>query len=303
MSYKKIISIFEWFSTIKWVLNHRGNDSYGRTELITAVKFFKAIRKPNLENLVLAEKFVGALLQDLWPKNSPVKLFRQGPQFDSGYTIAALDKIDNVVSGGAGKNIDFELSFALEGSSVHICDPFVDKLPVLNKNLNHYKVLLDFAKPRRSIKYSTLGEFEKIIELNPKETNLLKLDIEGSEINLLGKMGVDLNCYSQIVIELHNLHQLTEREFREKFEVLKDNLLRNHHVIFFNGNNNGILLNFGPYIIPEIIELSLLHKKYFIDTTKQNFKSTNLLQDNNNNPQRLPLPNIYSFLYRISEVN
>jgi hypothetical protein len=301
--YGKVASVYKWFSTIKWILTHRGNDSYGRIELVNALLFFKAIRKASFENLILAEEFVGMLLQDFWPKISPFQLLRRGPQFDSGYMIAELNKFDNVVSGGAGKNIDFEMSFALEGSAVNICDPFVYELPVIHENIRHYKILLNYFEPSKKGEYLTLGEFEELIGLRSEEINLLKLDIEGSEVNLLGQVGIDLNKYDQIVIELHNLHRITEKQFREQFELLKTNLLKNHHVIFFNGNNNGLLLNFGPYLIPEVFELTLLHKKYFTDLTKQKYQSTKILQDVINNPQRGPLLNIYSYLSKISEEN
>jgi hypothetical protein len=265
--------------------------------------FFKSTRKPKLENLILAEKFVGSLLQDLWPKVSPFQLLRRGPQFDSGYMVAELNKFDNIISGGAGKNIDFEMSFALQGSNVSICDPSIDELPTIHRNMQHYKVLLDGAESDRKEKFFTLGEYENRIGFRSDETNLLKLDIEGCEISLLGQADLDLSHYDQIVIELHDLHKVTDHQFREKFEVLIRNLLRDHHVIFFNGNNNGMLLNFGLFLIPEIFEVTLLHKKYFNGITKQNFNSAKLLQDDVNNPQRLPLLNIYSYLCKISKVN
>jgi K+/H+ antiporter YhaU regulatory subunit KhtT len=171
--------------------------------------------------LILAEEFVGRLLRDFWPKLSPFQLLRRGPQFDSGYMIAELNKFDNIVSGGAGKNIDFEMSFVLEGSKVSICDPFVDELTVIHKNIHHYKVLLGDIDSNKKREYLTLGEFEELIGLSSEEINLLKLDIEGSEVNLLGHADVDLNKYDQIVIELHNLHKITEKQFRKRFEVLK----------------------------------------------------------------------------------
>jgi hypothetical protein len=298
-----VTSVYHWFSAIKWILTHRGHDSYGRVEVVNALVFFKAIRKANLENLILAEEFVGRLLHDFWPKLSPFQLLRRGPQFDSGYMIAELNKFDNIVSGGAGKNIDFEMSFALEGSKVSICDPFVSELPVIHKNIHHYKVLLGDIDSNKKREYLTLGEFEELIGLRSEEINLLKLDIEGSEVNLLGQTEIDLNKYDQIVIELHNLHKITEKQFCKRFEVLNRNLLKNHHVIFFNGNNNGLLLNFGPYLIPEIFELTLLHKKYFTNLIKQKFQSTKILQDSINNPQRRPLLDIYSYLCKISEEN
>ncbi len=301
--YNKATSIYYWLSTLKWILINRGHDSYGRIEVVNALVFFKSIHKANSKNLILAEEFSSKLLQNFWPKISPIQLFRRGPQFDSGYMIAELDKFDNIVSGGAGKNIDFEMSFALEGSRVSICDPFVDELPIIHRNVHHYKVLLDDKDSRRKRDYLTLTDFEELIGLKSEEVNLLKLDIEGSEINLLGQADVDLNKYDQIVIELHNLHKITEKQFRERFEILNRNLLRNHHVVFFNGNNNGLLLNFGPFLIPEIFELTLLHQKYFKNITKQNFQSTEILQDSVNNPGRRPLLNVYSYLCKISKDN
>jgi hypothetical protein len=296
MHLRKIPSLYGWIKTLKWVVTNRGNDSYGKQDIVYSLRSFKAMRKSNLQNLILAEEFVGKLLKDFWPKNSPLNLRRVGPIHDSGYLIAVLEKCDNLVSGGAGKNIDFEINFAEKGCRVHICDPYVKKLPNFHNNIRHYQILLETFTNNKKIRKFSLKDFEEIIGLKPDEVNFLKLDIEGSEVNLLGLTEVNLDHYDEIVIELHDMYNLTDENFRNKIKILKSNLLKNHQVIAFNGNNNGLLLNFGKYLIPEIFELTLLHNKFFSSIINKTFHSTNVLQDSFNNPNRLPLLNIFTYM-------
>jgi hypothetical protein len=288
----KFFAMLNWIMSIARVLKNRGNASYGSANLEEALDFFVLTRRISFNDSKSAENFVLRLLPVLHPKISPLKIIRFGPNKDSGYFIALGGKIEYVISGGAGKNIDFEFQLANTGAIIHIFDPFVRSLPIEHPLIKHYKIKLTNTDNSSSTKALGMKELENHIHIQPEKINLLKLDIEGSEINLLGSSNVDLNIYDEIVIEVHELFRITDDNFRKKFEQLIINLTRNHYVISFNANNNGLLLNFGSYFLPEIFELTLLNHKYF-DKSKVDLCDTKDLSQVVNNLNRLPIPNIF----------
>ena len=288
----KFLAINRWIITIAWVLNNRGNSSFGSANVRESLDYFVLTRKISLDNLKSAENVVSNLLTVLHPRISPLEITRFGPNYDSGYNIALGGRIDHVISGGAGKNIDFEFQLATAGAIIHVFDPYVNCLPVEHPHIKHHKLLLENTDTFSLTKVLNMKKLEEYIQIQPEKINLLKLDIEGSEINLLGSFQVDLSVYDEIVIEIHDLFRLTDEKFRNKFNNLIANLTRNHCVINFNANNNGLLLNFGSYFFPEIFELTLLNHKYF-NSTKVKLHESEDLKQVDNNPNRLPIPNIF----------
>jgi hypothetical protein len=174
----------------------------------------------------------------------------------------------------------------------------VESLPKSHRNISHHflKFESDVTKSKENI--TTLDEFEELINIDPSRTNLLKLDIEGSEISLLSSNNLNLDKYTQIVIEVHNMYRVTSEDFRDKLLKTFDNLLKYHHVINFNSNNNGLILSFGQNLIPEVFELTLLHHKYFSSKSLELVKYDELLEGYTNNPERLANLNIFTYMYR-----
>lgn len=288
----KFSAVVRWIISIRWVLNNRGNSTYGSVNLKESLDYFVLTRKVSLDNLKSAENVVTNLSTMLHPRISPLEIARFGPSLDSGYNIALGGRINNVISGGVGKNIDFEFQLATTGAIIHIFDPYVDCLPIEHPHIKHHKALLESSDTFSLTRVFNMKKLEDYIQIQPEEINLLKLDIEGSEINLLGSYLVDLSIYDEIVIEIHDLFRLTDEKFRNKFEQLIINLTQNHNVISFNANNNGLLLNFGSVFFPEIFELTLLNHKYF-NSTRLGLCESKDLKQFNNNPNRLSIPNIF----------
>ena len=294
----KLKSSIIWLKTIVWIITNRGNESFGPNEIRYALDFFIASKKGPMSDYHLAEKLVGELAPKLWPKISPLPIMRVGPKNDSGYSIAQINDLDLIVSGGAGKNIDFELFFAETGTKVYICDPFVKSLPKSHRNISHYLLKFESNVSNSKENIITLDGFEELIDINSNGTNLLKLDIEGSEISLLSSNDLNLNKYAQIVIEVHDMYRITSEDFRDKLLKTVDNLLKYHHVINFNSNNNGLILNFGQNLFPEVFELTLLHHKYFGSKSIELVKYNELIEEYTNNRERLANLNIFTYMHR-----
>jgi hypothetical protein len=294
----KLKSSIIWLKTIIWIITNRGNESFGPNEIRYALEFFIASKKGPISNYQVAEKLVGELALRLWPKISPLPIMRVGPRNDSGYSIAEINGIDLIVSGGAGKNIDFELFFAETGTKVYICDPFVKSLPKSHRNISHHLLKFESNISNSKENIITLDGFEELIDINSNGTNLLKLDIEGSEISLLSSNDLNLDKYAQIVIEVHDMYRITSEDFRDKLLKTVDNLLKYHHVISFNSNNNGLILNFGQNLFPEVFELTLLHHKYFDSKSIELVKYNELIEEYTNNRERLANLNIFTYMDR-----
>lgn len=296
----KAISIIRWGFLFAWMLKNRGHDSFGTYDVKRSLALFVNLKKSSYDNLEAAEIFIAKIERMLTPRISPIPLIRYGPPGDAGYTIAKLNSLDYVLTGGAGKNIDFELELAKNGSKVFICDPYVKRLPVTHKNILHYKKRLVSKKTKIfSLRNWDLENFCKHIEINTASTKLLKMDIEGDEIELLGNKAITLSDFDQIVIEIHNLFGLCSSSLIIKFETLFNNLLKYHKCIYLNSNNNGLLLNFGSKFIPEVLELTLLNNKYFKTDFNQTLDAPKF-SNNLNNPKKLQIPNFIAlnkFLY------
>jgi len=291
-------SFYSWVELFTWIFKEKRQKSLGTHEIKRSLDLYIHLIKPDKRSLDASEKNVKLLLKRLQPRESPIKIVRIGKNTDSGYCVAKLKKVDMVVSGGAGKNIDFEVWFADRNAIVHICDPSVNRLPKNHINISHHKFYL--GNSNNSNNCINLKDFENKIKFEKSNTNLLKLDIEGSELELLGEEDINLRFYDQIVIEIHNLFKITSNNYQKKFLKLVDNLLRYHHVIVFNPNNNGLILNYGQFFIPEVFELTLLNKKFFPIKAPPMAKFSTFVPKYNNNPNRLKVPNIYSILTKSS---
>lgn len=276
----------------KCLVFHRSN-KLRLNQVIPAIEFYACLRNAEFYELNHAEKEVLNILDRVKPITSPLNMHRIGPEKDSGYLVADINEVELLLSGGAGKNIDFEINYANQGCKVHICDPFVRKLPKAHPNVFHHKILLD-DNPNKKIKFP-VWNFSELVNnefFHNSGNKMLKLDVEGSELNLLGTRYIDLGMFNQIVIEIHNLHLLAVNSSLLKFRMLFQNLLRFHNVIYFNGNNNGFLLNFGEVFIPEVFEITLLHKEYFIHNSGHS-RSNSSLEPQINNSNRLLIPDVF----------
>lgn len=290
----KLVSIVSWLRVISWVLTSRGIDTHGPEEVKKALIFYHFTKKREIIELEHFWRFLDDVLSNIWPKEICLDLVRVGPRGDAGYTIAFLEKYDLILSGGAGKNIDFEIYFADNGSQVHVFDPFVRNLPLKHEKIKHHRILLQGRDSSNNSHQKTLSHAESFVNLDSSQINLLKLDIEGSELDLLGLQDLSLSHYDQIVIEVHDTFKIIDLDYRQRFNRMLSNLLKNHHVIYFSTNNNGLTLTYGTYFLPEVFEITLLHHKYFPATDVKKVKFTDAMQTDNNNPQRIAALNIFS---------
>jgi hypothetical protein len=190
---------------------------------------------------------------------------RLGQKKDGGYVIANLGNIyDCYISCGVSTeesfsrdfiikyNMDEYNSFAFDGTITHYPYEYTRNISFIKKNINSY-----------NNQYNT-----DLTQLLKKYKNIfLKMDIEGGEYSWLKNLDESLlDNTMQIAIELHGINDDSwSAKFDEKVACI-NKLLKYHYIVHVHGNNHVGTTN----KIPDVIELTLVNKKYFKETPELN---------------------------------
>ena len=228
-------------------------------------------------------------------KNS--KLIRLGSIDDGGYVIPkkVLKNTDYLISLGISDNWDFEKHFArLSNCSVDSYDYSIDNIFWINKFKKDlfkflclkifkpkklYKMFqfLDFIyffkwKKKNSFFLKKIGIGKHLISLkdiinNKKKANkiFLKIDIEGSEYNILDQINHYKNKITGIVIEFHETSKNIKKIISFIYKI-EDKL----SLIHIHGNNYSAK---GLNQKPEALELTFVSNKLFVKENRKNNKS------------------------------
>jgi hypothetical protein len=189
-----------------------------------------------------------------------ISLTREGSAYDGGYVFCDLGvEYNKLISFGVGDNCDFEVALSRLVREIDLYDHTVGELPLQIKNGTFHRIGLSHVSMRD---FSTLHEVSK--DLLAGQHNLLKIDIEGGEwISIeLADAEVLMN-YTQIFLELHNLHQIDNSDRLEQYIKVLKKLRKNHYLISIHGNN------WSPYSvirgvpIPDTVEITLLKKDLY----------------------------------------
>jgi len=206
------------------------------------------------------------------PQWNPDALIRIGGD-DGGYLVPKdIDLCEVLISPGVGDTTQFDEYFLHQNKRVISIDPgeyeFHNPLIEFHKKwLRGYS-----AESDRSI---SLVEILGHIDL--KDSICLQIDIEGGEYEVIASLSPsELNRFRIIVIELHLLGELLNRDgFQLISEPLK-RLLKTHFVAHLHVNNSGHIHHYKGIHVPETMEVTLLSRScYKIESC--NFKSPHKL--------------------------
>lgn len=213
--------------------------------------------------LGLSSKSTTDELVATWKKLAPVSinldLVRVGPRGDGGYLVPEnYMEVDAVFSPGVSDESGFELQMANLGIECFLADASVsgpaEKHPLINFEPK-------FLGAENHGQFITL---ENWIASHGKseDLKLLQMDIEGYEWEVLDQTPMTvIETFKIIVIELHDLNRLVNREFRERASRVLSKLLSTHEVLHVHGNNNSPSLQIRKYRIPQVLEVTLHHKE------------------------------------------
>ena len=284
----RILGLVRWLLLFWNIFQKRGLNTYGKEHVQYVMERFVYEHTFSLEDsnqAGLTIDFIANFLSNNWCYcHEPIRI---GPPKDSGYVIADLYQHPDVLSGGAGKNIDFELYFSDRKSEVHIYDPTVTLDQIKHANVTHHKVGLESSKSSRFKNSISL----KQLDLTVRPQGLyLKLDIEGSEWNLLSEAVENLIGFDQVIVEFHEMYRLSDSKFRTEVKKLITYLNLNFTVINYHPNNWRNWINFGHAMIPEVFEVTMINRKHCVGNITYESAGEKGLNFPNN-PNRLELSN------------
>jgi hypothetical protein len=279
-------SVSAWFSTLRYIIKNRGNSTYGATQLRTLVEKYIFDYGQSSDDYSAAQKAVEEIIPLLTPKANVI-LTRIGPASDGGYIGVAPSTPPILLSGGAGKNTDFEYELAKDGAIIHIYDPRVQKIPRGHPNITHFKEALSSENDKTFEKSKSLMGAISLLDYSTESPLWLKLDIEGSEMQLLADEISTLEHFSQIFIEFHDSYRLVDEIFRKNFLAILKALAKNFDLVSISSNNWRGVTNFGHVFIPDTFEVTYLNKKVI---TKSHPKDVVDSLKRPNNPRRLAIP-------------
>jgi len=191
---------------------------------------------------------------------SPFKKFRYGKDFDGGYVTAKIPNLvyDLFIGCGINDDISFEEDFLKEYDYLkcHLFDGNIQKLPEITGNPYNLIFTNKNIAPYNDDKNTNLHEL-----IDKYNNIILKMDIEGAEINWLNSLSYQhMNKLQQIVIEFHNPFGPCENQIFKKINLT-------HYLIHFHANNCscGVInvINYINVSVPVVFECTYVHKRHF----------------------------------------
>lgn len=283
---KRLEHLIEWVRVINFIFKNRGQNTYGANTIKSVVEKYILDKSATASELRNAENALQVIEGLLRPKRIE-NLQRFGAENDGGYIGLRTQGEPTLLSGGGGKNIDFEIELAEKGSKVHLYDPTIKKLPKEHFNISHFRKALDGPGNRNFKDSATLAEAFSELKPNLNQPIWLKLDIEGSEIELLFNNLELLPKFQQIFIEFHDTFQVVIPKFRNQFIEILSALHRDFHLISIVSNNWQGVTNYGCSFSPVTFEATFLTRELTITSSNESgYKS--LKRVNNLNRPSIP---------------
>lgn len=196
-------------------------------------------------------------LYDLITYEVPVQKIRLGSKGDGGYVIVPSMKYDLFLSCGLSDNVSFENDFltlypvpcfAFDGTIQTIPENTHTKLQWIQKNIG----------PKNTDTTTNLHEF-----LNRYKDIFLKMDIEGAEFEWMDSCSEkQLESIKQVVIEVHWPNT------DEKWKAIFGRLVNTHWLVHVHGNNHCGCYTIDGRPVPEVLELTYIRKKDWIQLHK-----------------------------------
>ena len=209
--------------------------------------------------------------------------------FDISNSINNKKTLNFLHSGHCGDLI-YSLALIKELSKSHQCNLFIgvgknirDVRGRFNELLNYFtfinkKNVNYYRKKINKVSSKKEESLKNILQKNPLiKKFILKVDIEGSEFNIIDEI---INFSKNIDMLIIEFHDLDKQEKRFHKEILK--LINHFDIIHIHGNNHCNLNNYG---LPIAIELTLLNKNYNLEKIEEKISFPLRELDYPNNPK------------------
>lgn len=282
---KRILGLISWLRAFIFIFQNRGKNTYGKDTIIYLAKKYILEFSMPLSDYEAAEKLVQELNTWCIPKKS-WHLERVGRETDGGYWIPKGLSFELLISGGVGKNNDFEFYYAERGCKVIAFDPTIKKLPRPHANIELRRVWLKGNSNERNSE-----TLQKVIQGNTLFNGIMvKLDIEGDEYDVILNSLDALAAVDALVIEFHDLYKLCDPAFAADIREIMQEITSRFSPVSFSSNNWRNHVQFGFSFVPEVFEVVFVANGLMKNLTyEQGLPVENKCA---NNPNRLRIPNL-----------
>ena len=200
------------------------------------------------------------------PMTSPdLQLTRVGASTDGGYVMAEPISASGAISVGVGSDVSWDQDVGARGVPIAMFDHTVRRLPRHVPNGTFHRIGIG---PRPTHNTRPLDQLISLAGMQGRDDLLLKMDVEGAEWSALTEpKPADLQHFSQIVLELHDIVGLKDQRRSTQLLAAIDHLTSGHVPIHVHANNYDELVRFGGWWFPNSIEISLIRKDRVSETT------------------------------------
>jgi hypothetical protein len=254
--------------------------------------FQRFLAKPEKPKSTRAYHCCAEIVFLLSPKDvEGARYIRVGKDHDGGYVMVDdfERKIEAAYSLGVGDDVSWDEAIAERGIDVYLYDHTIKQLPREHPKFHYFKTGVTGCQKGQGLK-----PLEALIRGNghPAFGNLiLKMDVEGSEWNILKTLSSDvIGWFSQLIVEFHGLHRaLDDASGYEVVEMLQK-LNLTHQSVHVHGNNFSEARWVGDLVLPDVLEVTYVRRADFKDRLVQNKRQFPTVLDQ---PNDASLPDIY----------
>ena len=233
-----------------WVFKSRGSVLNRFNSIISPLEYNEKTTNKNVNT-------IQTILNYLAPNKYLGKIKRVGGNSDGSYVVPVeiLGKNTFLISCGIEDNNEFEIFVASRGITGIQIDNSISKPPKNHSNLKFLNATLGDIDKDGHVSLETL-----INKVPRNKQILLKIDIEGGEIEALGSLSTkNLKRIDCLVMELHNLGSITSKN--DKIYKLLNRLHKaNLRSIFIQANNACLTYTLAGTLIPDNIEITYVKK-------------------------------------------
>ena len=208
------------------------------------------------------DKKIESIIKYFIPKGmNDIKLLRIGDDNDGGYLIPnILDEIKFCFSAGVGHTNKFETDLNKLNIKSFLADYSVEKF---TRDINEFEFIKKYISSFDSEKTKNINSWLKEnIEIRDLNKAILKLDVEGSEYEIMSSLEEDLLKEIRIVIiEFHNLEMLCEENTYQIINSIKQKILKHFYVAHIHPNNCCGIHEVSKFKVPSVLEVTYLNKK------------------------------------------
>jgi hypothetical protein len=188
-------------------------------------------------------------------------LTRIGGPNDGGYVMYRPKNKTTAISLGVGPNVSWDQNMVSLGHSVQMFDPTIRRPPKKVAGARFHRIgVVGNLQDQPELDLRSLAELRMFCKSSDKDI-VMKIDVEGAEWFAFASAATsELENYEQILVEFHDLSEISNDT---KFEVMRKaiaNLCETHFAVHLHANNYSRLVRFGSYWFPDAIEVSFLRK-------------------------------------------